>query len=124
VSNRNYERAVELAQEMSGTALTFEQWESELSEVDILISSTSAPHFVVTVPVVERAMQRRRGRPLFMIDIAVPRDIEPGVNDLEDVFLYDIDQLQSIADERRREREMERVKCEEIIDAELKKFGI
>jgi glutamyl-tRNA reductase len=123
VSNRNYERAVELAAEMKGQAMRFDEWESAVQEVDVIISSTSATHFVVTREIVERTMRHRRGQPLFLIDIAVPRDIEPSVNDLDDVYLYDIDQLSAIAEEGRRERLRQLERCEEMIDEQLKKFG-
>jgi glutamyl-tRNA reductase len=92
-------------------------------DVDIVISSTSAPHFVVTRELVEPMMHRRRGRPLFIIDIAVPRDVDPRVNGIGEVYLYDVDALQGIADEGRRERERALAKCEEIIEEQLRKFG-
>jgi glutamyl-tRNA reductase len=123
VSNRNYERAVELATEFKGSAITFESWETTLHEVDIVISSTSAPHFVVTPTVVRWAMNQRRGRPLFLIDIAVPRDIDPTVNDLDEVYVYDIDALSAIAEGGRRERERQLALCEQLIAEQLKKFG-
>ena len=123
VSNRSYERAVELAAEFNGTALTFDQWEHSLHEVDIIISSTSAPHFVVKPEMIEKVMRGRRGHPLFLIDIAVPRDIDPAVNDIEDVYVYDIDALSSIAEEGRRERQRQVALCEKIIEEQLEKFG-
>lgn len=123
ISNRSHDRAVELAAEMGGKALHFEDWESVIHDTDIVISSTSAPHFVVTPGLVEPAMRRRHGRPLFIIDIAVPRDVDPGVNDIEEVYLYDVDALQAIADEGRRERERALSLCEEIIEEQLRKFG-
>ena len=123
ISNRSYDRAVELAKEMKGEALHFDQWEKAVHDVDIIISSTSAPHFVVTPELIEPVMKKRYGRPLFIIDIAVPRDVDPRVNDIEEVYLYDVDALQSIADEGRRERERALTKCEEIIEEQLRKFG-
>lgn len=123
VSNRNFDRAVELAAEFSGKAITFDEWETYLHEVDIVISSTSAPHFVVKPEMVEKVMKHRRGHPLFLIDIAVPRDIDPAVNDLDDVYVYDIDMLASIAEEGRREREKQLAICEKIIEELLQKFG-
>ena len=123
VSNRSYERAVELAAEFNGTALTFDQWEHSLHEVDIIISSTSAPHFVVKPEMIEKAMHSRRGHYLFLIDIAVPRDIDPAVNDIEDVYLYDIDTLSEIAEEGRRERTRQLTLCNRIIEEQLEKFG-
>jgi glutamyl-tRNA reductase len=123
VSNRNYERAVELAAEIKGKALHFEEWESFLHEVDIVISSTSAPHYIVSHEIVERVMNHRRGHPILLIDIAVPRDIDPSIDDLDDVYLYDIDQLSGIAEEGKRERAKEIEACEQIIDTQLHKFG-
>jgi glutamyl-tRNA reductase len=123
VSNRNYDRAMELAAEFKGKAITFDEWETALNEVDIVISSTSAPHFVVKPEAVSKVMKHRRGRPLFLIDIAVPRDVDPAVNDLEDVFVYDIDELSTIAEEGRREREKHLVQGDLIIEAQLQKFG-
>lgn len=123
ISNRSHDRAVELAKEMKGEALLFDEWEKAVHDVDIVISSTSAPHFVVTPDLIEPVMHRRRGHPLFIIDIAVPRDVDPAVNDIGDVYLYDVDALQAIADEGRRERERALAKCEEIIEEQLRKFG-
>jgi glutamyl-tRNA reductase len=121
VSNRSYERAVELAGEMRGEAIRFDDWPSKVAEVDIVIASTSAPHFVVTREQVVAARRMRRSRPLFLIDIAVPRDIEPAVNELDDIYLYDIDALQVLADEGRRQREEQTALCYGIIDEELAK---
>jgi glutamyl-tRNA reductase len=124
VSNRSYDKAVELAAEMKGSAIRFDAWEAALHEVDIIISSTAAPHFVILPEMVERAKRRRKGRPLFLIDIAVPRDIDPRVNEIEDAFLFDIDALSSIAEEGRLERERQLAKCETIIEEQLEKFGL
>lgn len=124
VSNRSYERAVELAAEMGGRALRFDEWEKVLHETDVIISSTSAPHFVIRPEMVEQVMRQRRWEPLFIIDIAVPRDVDPRVNKIEGVFLYDIDALQAIADEGRRERERQLAACEQIIEDQLVKFGL
>ncbi len=123
VSNRSYDRALELAAEMGGKALRFDEWESVLHETDVIISSTSAPHFVIKPELVAEVMRQRRWEPLFIIDIAVPRDVDPKVNEIEGVYLYDIDALQSIADEGRRERERQLAECERIIEAQLEKFG-
>jgi glutamyl-tRNA reductase len=123
ISNRSHDRAVELAKEMGGQALHFEDWEQAVHEVDIIISSTSAPHYVVKPELLEPVMRRRHSRPLYVIDIAVPRDVDPRVNEIEEVYLYDLDALQVIADEGRRERERALVQCEEIIEEQLRKFG-
>jgi len=123
VSNRSHERAVEMAKEMGGTALRFDAWEHTLHDTDVIISSTSAPHFVIKPELIEQVMRRRRWEPLFIIDIAVPRDVDPKVNEIEGVYLYDIDALQAIADDGRRERERQLVVCEQIIEEQLAKFG-
>lgn len=124
VSNRSHDRALELAAEFKGTTMKFDEWEHALHEVDIVISSTSAPHFVVKPELVQKVMRQRRGHPLFLIDIAVPRDIDPAVNDLEDVYVYDIDALSAIAKDGRRERERQLAICEQLIEEQLVKFGI
>jgi len=123
VSNRSYDRAMELAAEMKGSALKFDEWESALHEVDVIISSTSAPHFVIKPELIEQVMRKRRWDPLLIIDIAVPRDVDPAVNNIEGVYLYDIDHLQAIADEGRREREKQLSACERIIEDQLDKYG-
>jgi glutamyl-tRNA reductase len=123
VSNRSHERAVEMAAEMGGSAIRFDEWESCLHKVDVIISSTSAPHFIIKPELVREVMRRRRWEPLLVIDIAVPRDVDPHVNDIEGVYLYDIDALQAIADEGRREREKQLALCERIIEEQLAKFG-
>jgi len=107
---------------MGGKAVRFEQWHEEFSEVDILIGSTAAPHFVLTRPQLEPLMARRRQRPLFCIDLAVPRDIDPEVNDLDGVYLYDIDSLQAIADQSMEERRGELVVCEALIQKHVQDF--
>jgi glutamyl-tRNA reductase len=123
VSNRSYDKAVELAEEMKGRAMKFDEWEHALHEVDVIISSTSAPHFVIKPEQIEQTMRKRRWDPLLIIDIAVPRDVDPAVNAIEGVYLYDIDALQAIADDGRRERERQLVLCEKIIEDQLTKFG-
>lgn len=124
VSNRSYDKAVELAAEMKGRAMKFDEWENALHEVDIIISSTSAPHFVIHHEMIDRVMKTRRGHPLFLIDIAVPRDIDPEVNEIEDAYLYDIDALSAIAEDGRRERERQLALCEKIIEEQMEKFGL
>jgi glutamyl-tRNA reductase len=115
VSNRSHDRAVALAGELGGRAVHFEDWASEFDKVDIIISSTSAPHFILDRAGLEPLMKLRRNRPLLLIDIAVPRDIEPEVNFMENVYLYNIDDLQAIADNYLQQRKEEIIRCEEII---------
>ncbi|HEX8372346.1 MAG TPA: glutamyl-tRNA reductase [Chthoniobacterales bacterium] len=122
VSNRSHERAVALAAEIGGRALHFEEWEAEFGTLDILISSTAAPHFVVTRERLEALMRTRQERPLFLIDIAVPRDVEPSVNEIDGVYLYDIDSLEAIARESLEVRRQEMVVCQKIIEHHVQEF--
>jgi len=100
VANRTYERAEALAKELNGRAVRFEDWAAEFGPIDIVISSTAAPHYVLDRRRLEPLMQSRSNRPLLLIDIAVPRDFEPEVNFLENVYLYNIVYLQAIAERR------------------------
>ncbi|MEI6873272.1 MAG: glutamyl-tRNA reductase [Verrucomicrobiota bacterium] len=122
VANRSHERAVLLAERMGGKAVRFDNWHEDFSEVDILIGSTAAPHFVLTHLQLEPLMARRRQRPLFCIDLAVPRDIDPEVNRLDGVYLYDIDSLQAIADQSMEDRRGELVVCEGLISKHVREF--
>jgi len=115
VSNRSHDRAVELAAALGGRAVHFEEWAAEFPKTDIVISSTSAPHYVLDRVKLEPLLKPRKGRPLLLIDIAVPRDIEPEVNFLENVYLYNIDDLQAIADDYLQRRKEELARCEAII---------
>jgi glutamyl-tRNA reductase len=115
VSNRSHQRAVELARELEGRAIRFEDWAVEFPRIDILISSTAAPHYILDRARLEPLMKTRRNRPLLLIDIAVPRDIDPDVNFLENVYLYNIDDLQAIADDSLQQRREEAARCEAII---------
>lgn len=124
VSNRSFDRAVELADEMGGQALRFDEWQHALKKVDIVISSTGSPHAIVRRADVENARRARKFRPLFFIDIAVPRDIDPAVGEIEEVYLYDIDTLEQLAEEARGRRQKQIEECEAIIDAELTKLNL
>src|SRR5260370_33832104 len=112
VSNRSYDRAVALADELGGRAVEFDGWEKEFAQVDIVISSTAAPHYILDRAKLQPLMKLRRNRPLLLIDIAVPRDIEPEVNFMENIYLYNIDDLQAIADYYLRQRKQEIERCE------------
>lgn len=115
VSNRSYDRAVELAAELNADAIRFDDWPQQILTADILISSTSAPHHVILAEHIVPVLRKRRGRPLFLIDIAVPRDIDPAIDSLDGVYVYDMDALQMIADDARRRREDQIRKCDQII---------
>jgi glutamyl-tRNA reductase len=122
VSNRTFDRAAQLAEEIGGMAIHFDHWQNEFPDVDILISSTAAPHPIITRERLEPMMRQRSGRPLFIIDLAVPRDVDPGVNRLDGVFLYDIDSLQDIASRSLAVRQSEIEHCERIIDTHVTDF--
>lgn len=121
VANRTHQRAIELAEEMKGRAVRFDDWLSVLKNVDVVISSTGAPRTIIHAAEIESVRRARKFRPLFLIDIAVPRDIEHACKDIEEVYLYDIDALEQLADEARVKRLKQIEDCERIIDAELKK---
>ena len=122
VTNRTYERAVELAAAFHGTPIAFEQLFDHLAKADIVISSTGAPHFVVGKEQVEKLLAARRSRPIFFVDIAVPRDIDPAVNDLDNAYVYDIDDLEQVVDANKKQREREAVWAEEIVQQEVQKM--
>jgi glutamyl-tRNA reductase len=123
VANRSHERAVSLAERMGGRAVHFEEWPSAFGDVDILIGSTAAPHHVLTRKQLEPLLAARRQRPLFCIDLAVPRDIDPEVNNLDGVYLYDIDSLQAIANQSMEVRRGELQVCETIIERHVSEFS-
>jgi glutamyl-tRNA reductase len=120
VANRSLERAETLAREFNGRAVSFDDWLAEFEKIDILISSTAAPHPILDRPKLEPLMRARRQRPLLLIDIAVPRDIDPAVNFLENIYLYNIDDLQAIADDYLKLRKEEIARCEQIITEKVK----
>ncbi len=124
VSNRSFDRAEELAGEIGGEAIRFDDWESRIAGTDIVISSTSAPHTIIHPDGVHDAMRRRRGRPLFVIDIAVPRDVEPAVGEIPDVYLAPIDALANIASQARKKREKQVQQCELLLAGYVEEKGI
>jgi glutamyl-tRNA reductase len=109
---------------MGGSAVRFDDWQHVLEKVDVVISSTGAPHAIVTREHVEKARRARKYRPLFFIDIAVPRDIDPAVGEIEEVYLYDIDTLEQLAEEARVRRKRQIEDCEQIIQSELAKLNL
>jgi glutamyl-tRNA reductase len=115
VSNRTFDRAARLAGEIGGLAIHFDHWQNAFSDVDILICSTAAPHPIITREKLAPLLRERGGRPLFVIDLAVPRDVEPSVNELEGVFLYDIDSLEGIVRQSLEIRRGDLVRCEQMI---------
>jgi glutamyl-tRNA reductase len=115
VTNRSPERAAALASALGARTVPFERWPEAFEHIDIAISSTAAPQPILDRARLEPLMKRRKHRPLLLIDIAVPRDIDPAVNTLDNVYLYNVDDLQGVADEYLALRQKEVVRCEKII---------
>jgi len=115
VTNRSLDRAQGLAAELGGRAVGFDDWAGEFATLDIVVSSTSAPDYILDRARLAPLMKLRRNRPLLLIDIAVPRDINPDVNTLDNVYLSNVDDLQSIAADYLKQRQQEIARCEEII---------
>ena len=122
VTNRTFERAVELAKVFEGAAVPFEHFADHMVGADIVITSTGATHFIIGKSQAEQIIHRRKNKPMFFIDIAVPRDIDPSVNEIDNAFLYDIDDLQQVIDENLKERLKEASRAEEIITSEVEAF--
>ena len=122
VTNRTYERAQELAAVFQGTPVEYNRFLGLLPEVDIVITSSGAPHYVLTKDEMQRIINARRNKPMFLIDIAVPRNIEPSVNQVDNVFLYDIDDLQEVVNANLRERIKEAEHAEELVTQEVERM--
>ncbi|MDA8122483.1 MAG: glutamyl-tRNA reductase [Deltaproteobacteria bacterium] len=122
VTNRTFERAVKLAEEFKGTAVRYEEILSHLKMADIILSSTGAPHFILKRGDVEEVIRIRKNRPMFFIDMAVPRDIDPDANQIDNVYVYDIDDLNNVIETNIEERQREAARAEEIVRAEVRGF--
>ena len=122
VANRTFERGVSLAEKFKGQAIRFEEIPHWLEQVDIIISSTGSPELVIRRDQVKAVMRARRNRPLFLIDIAVPRDIDPEINRLDNAYVYDVDDLQNIIEENLEDRKREALKGERIVDEAVIRF--
>ena len=122
VANRTFERGLEIAEGFKGTAIRFEEIPEYLKQVDIVISSTGAPNYILRHGDFKGVMRARKNRPLFLIDIAVPRDIDPEINRIANVYVYDIDDLQSAIQENINERQREARKGERIADMAVVQF--
>jgi len=122
VVNRSPERAERLAKICGGTACGYEQLVPELVKADVAITSTASPRFVITRELMQDVLRARRGRPLFLIDIAVPRDVDPRVGEMRNVFLYDVDDLQKVAEENLAARKREADAAEQIVRGEAEIF--
>ena len=122
VSNRNYNRALNLARSYNGRVTRFEDFLQEMVNVDVVICSTGAPNYVIRFEDIQDIIHRRKNRPLFFIDISVPRNIDPEINKIGNVFLYDIDDLQAVVETNLKARKEEAEKGEKIVAEEVGKF--
>jgi len=122
VANRTFERGVALAEQFNGNPIRFEEIADHLQQVDIIISSTGSPGFIIGPEHIKGIMRGRRNRPLFFIDIAVPRDIDPEINRLPNIYVYDIDDLKGVIEENIEDRSREAIKAERIIAEAVIRF--
>ena len=122
VANRTYDRAIRLAQKFKGQAIEFDRLQDTCDRADIVITSTGAPHFIFRREHGEKFLARRRNRPMFFIDIAVPRDVDPELNKVDGIFVYDIDDLQQAVSSHVADRKKEAEKAEAIVNGEVEKF--
>lgn len=123
VSNRTYERACDLANELQGRAVKFEEFINEMVRTDIVICSTGAPNYILTKSQMQKVMKERKQKQVFLIDISVPRNIDPEINKIDNVYLYNIDDLQEVVDTNLFERKKEAEKAERIVDEEVETFS-
>ena len=122
VLNRTFERAVEVAERFRANPVSFDEMEEQLLKADIVLTSTASKAYVITHAMIKKVLRKRRNRPLFLIDIAVPRDVEPKVNKLNNVYLYDIDDLNGVIEINKAQRLEEAVKAQRIVNEEVVKF--
>ncbi|KAB2954600.1 glutamyl-tRNA reductase [Heliorestis acidaminivorans] len=122
VANRSFERAQTLANQFGGLAIPFSEMDTYMAEADIIISCTAASHYVIRKSMIEKVMAQRSEQPLFLIDIAVPRDVEPAVGTVKGVHLFDVDDLQNVIDQNLAERRKAASQAELIIEQEINKF--
>ncbi len=122
VTNRTFERAEKLAEEFDGKAIRFDELLEQLHKADIILSSTGAPHTIIGARDLDSVMPRRRHKPMFFIDIAIPRDIDPAVNNVENVYLYTVDDLQEVVTNNMQQRGEEAKKAEDIVSQEIGQF--
>jgi glutamyl-tRNA reductase len=122
VTNRTFERAEKLAEEFDGKAIRFDDLFEYLHKADIVLSSTGAPHTIIGAKDLDDVMRRRKHKPMFFIDIAIPRDIDPKVNDVENVYLYTVDDLQEVVQANLAQRAEEAKKAEDIVSQEIGQF--
>ena len=123
IANRNVEKATKLAEEFNGVGISLQEIGEYLPDADIVISSTAAPMPIIGKGTVEAALKKRKHKPIFMVDIAVPRDIEAEVGDLDDIYLYTVDDLQSVIEDNLKSRQDAAAQGELMIDEEVQNFG-
>jgi glutamyl-tRNA reductase len=121
VTNRTHERAREMAELFQGAIVEYDRFLATLPEMDIVITSSGAPFYIIQKSHMRRVIEARKNRPMFLIDIAVPRNIEPTVNEVDNVFLYDIDDLQRVVEANVGERRKRAEQAEQIISAEVER---
>ena len=122
VTNRTHERAVEMAQLFDGKIVDYTRFLASLPDVDIVITSSGAPHYIILRDDMKKVIEARKNRPMFLIDIAVPRNVEPSVNELDNVFLYDIDDLQKVIDTNLKGRMSSAEEAEAIVHEEVERM--
>lgn len=122
VTNRTYERAEKLAEEFDAKPVRFDDLLDHLPKADIILSSTGAPHFIIREKEMQEVIRRRKQKPMFFIDIAVPRDIDPKVNDVENIYLYTVDDLNGVVATNLEQRKIEAAKAEAIVEQEIGQF--
>jgi glutamyl-tRNA reductase len=122
VANRTFDRAVQVAELFKAKPVSFDEIGAQLLEVDIVLTSTASPGYVITYDQVKNCLRKRRNRPLFFIDIAVPRDVQPEINNLSNIYVYDIDDLKGIIKLNKDHRQQEAIKAERIVQEEVIKF--
>ncbi len=122
IANRTFERSMQMTDLFRGEAIRFDDLAKRLQDADIVITSTGAPNLIISKEMVASALRRRKNRLLFLIDIAVPRDIDPAAGELDNVYLYNIDDLQDVVDENRHIRQMEAEKAEAIVAEEVRRY--
>jgi glutamyl-tRNA reductase len=122
VTNRTHQRALDLAQAFQGQAVPFEDFPQQLKNVDIVLSSTGSTHYIIRKEQLIEVIRARKNRPMFFIDIAVPRDVDPAINEIDNVYVYDIDDLQGLVESNKEERKKQVQQAEEIVAQGVEAF--
>jgi len=122
IANRTYEKAIEVAKSFNGTPIMFREFTHYLKKVDIIVTSTAAPRFIIHPEQIEEVIKERKNRPMFFIDISVPRNVDPLINNIDNIYLYNVDDLQGVVEANLKERAKEAKEAEAIIHEELGNF--